>query len=59
VDGEDVTYTNLTDEETERTLSVFGVRLHILSMGDEFDLNHRTPSTRPAEEVERELVGKH
>jgi len=57
VDGEDVTYTNLTDEETERTLSVFGVRLHILSMGDEFDLNHRTPSTRPAEEVERELVG--
>ena len=58
VDGEDVTYTNLTDEESERTLSVFGVRLHILSMGDEFDMHTRQPSNRSAEDVEKELVGR-
>ena len=55
VDGQDVSYTNLTDEEKDRILSVFGVRLHLLSMGDEFDLSTRTPKNHPAEEVEKEL----
>ena len=56
VDGSDVTYTNLTEEQTDRTLTVFNVRLHLLSQGDEFDLTTRTPTSHPAEEVERELV---
>jgi cyanophycinase len=55
VDGEDLVYTNLAEEEQERALSVFGVRLHILSMGDAFDLVERRPANRPAEEMEREI----
>ena len=57
LDGQDVTYTNLTDEEQERTLTAFGVRLHVLSMGDTFDLATRIPANRPAEEVEEAILG--
>jgi cyanophycinase len=57
VDGADVTHTNLTEEETDRTLSTFNVRLHLLSQGDEFDLSTRVPASHPAEALERELVG--
>ena len=56
VDGRDVTYTNHSDEERDRTLSTFDVRLHVLSMGDEYDVRTRRPSSHPAEAVERELV---
>jgi cyanophycinase len=58
VDGQDVSYTNLSDEETDRTLSVYGIRLHVLSMGDEFDLTRRVAKSHPAQVVEEELVGK-
>src|SRR3982751_6716722 len=34
LDGSDVTYSNLTEEETDRTMSIFNVRLHLLSQGD-------------------------
>ena len=54
-DGQDVAYTTVAEESQERTLSVFGVRLHILSMGDGFDLAERRPWNRPAEEIEREI----
>ncbi len=57
VDGADVGYSNLTDEESDRTLSIFDVRVHMLSMGDRFDLKERRPSNAPAETVEKELVG--
>ncbi|MFL5578369.1 MAG: cyanophycinase [Gemmatimonadaceae bacterium] len=55
-DGADVTYSNLAEEDPDRVLSVFGVRLFQLSMGDEFDLATRTATSRPADEVEEELV---
>jgi cyanophycinase len=51
-DGAGMAYSNLTEESTDRTLSVFGICLHVLSMGDRFDLASRVPSNRPAEEVE-------
>jgi cyanophycinase len=57
LDAADMTYSNLTDEETERTLSVFGVRLHMLSQGDHFDLATRTPTNGAAEKVDDELLG--
>lgn len=57
VDGEPQSYTNLTEESPDRTLSVFGLRLHVLSMGDEFDLSTRVPRNRPAEEIEEALLG--
>ena len=56
VDGRGVTSSNLTEEDDERALSIFNVRLHVLSQGDEFDLRTREPAGHPAEELEQELV---
>ena len=57
VDGQDITYSNLTDEGTDRTLSVFGIRLHVLSMGDRFEMVSRVPTYGGAEQVEDEILG--
>jgi cyanophycinase len=51
------TYSNITDEETDRSLSVFDVKLHMLSQGDIYDCDTRRPSPRPAEIIEEELLG--
>ncbi len=56
VDGRQVTCTNMTDEDKDRTLSIFNVRLHLLSQGDEFDLWTREPIRGKPEQVERELI---
>jgi cyanophycinase len=58
LDASDMTYSNLADEQTDRTLSAFGVRLHLLSQGDDFDIASRTPRNGAAEDVERELLGE-
>ena len=50
------TYSNITDEETDRALSVYDVKLHMLSQGDIFDCSTRRPAQRPAEIVEEELL---
>ena len=57
IDGSTVSYSNLTEEESDRTMSIYDVRMHMLSMGDSFDLQAREPRSHPAEDVERELVG--
>jgi cyanophycinase len=43
VDGAGVTHSNIAEAEPERTLSMFDVRLHVLSSGDSFDLQERRP----------------
>jgi cyanophycinase len=57
VDGGSMTYSNLTDEETDRALSVFDVKLHILSQGDVYDCQSRRPKPEAAEVIEEELMG--
>ena len=57
VDGRGLTATNLTEEDEDRAMSVFNVRLHVLSQGDEFDLQAREPLLGPAEPVEQDLAG--
>ena len=56
LDGQDITYSNLTAEESERTLSAFGMHLHVLSMGDRFELVSRQAEHRAAEELEEEIL---
>ena len=56
VDGREMTCTNLTEEDDDRTASIFNVRLHLLSQGDEFDLLTRVPLKHSAESIEKELV---
>jgi cyanophycinase len=46
VDGMRESYTNLSEEDPGDVVSVFDLRLHILSSGDQFDLDTRRPSSR-------------
>ena len=43
VDGEGITDSNIAEEEVNRTVSMYDVKLHILSQGDKFDLSTRRP----------------
>jgi cyanophycinase len=47
LDGSDITYSNLTEEEKkDKAISTFDVRLHLLSAGNHFDLQDRRPIVR-------------
>lgn len=43
-DGSGATHTNIASQKPERALSVHGVKLHLLSAGDSFDLETRRPT---------------
>jgi len=55
VDGRGMTCTNLTEEDDERTASIFNVKLHLLSQGDHFDLVTREPQKHSADDIQKEL----
>ena len=44
VDGEGVTHSNIAEAEPQRVLSMYDVRLHVLSAGDAVDLAARRPA---------------
>ena len=44
VDGEASTHSNIAEARADRALSMFNVRMHVLSSGDSFDLTARTPA---------------
>ena len=52
VDASKTTYSNIGDEDPDRTLSSFNITVHMLSQGDRFDLATRTPFAHPAESME-------
>jgi cyanophycinase len=54
VDASQMSYSNIGEEESDRTLSAFDLCVHMLSQGDSFDLNTRTPTSHPAETMEPE-----
>jgi cyanophycinase len=43
IDGSHVTYSNIADEAIRKTLSIYDVKVHVLSQGDRFDLLNRAP----------------
>jgi cyanophycinase len=47
VDGTGVTQSNIAEARPERALSMYDIRLHVLSSGDEFDLSKRRPVEVP------------
>lgn len=53
VDGHGQTYTNISEEATERSLSAFHLRLHVLSQPDCFDLVQREPKADSVTHVTR------
>lgn len=44
VDASQVGYSNVAEARPEDTLSIFGLRLHVLSTGCEFDMDTRIPT---------------
>ncbi|WP_028744939.1 cyanophycinase [Rhizobium mesoamericanum] len=50
VDGGDVTHSNIAEASTEEALSIYDLRLHVLSSGDTFDLETRRPVREPHKE---------
>jgi cyanophycinase len=46
-DGAAVTYSNIAEARPERALSMYDIRLHVLSSGDSFDLAMRRPAVVP------------
>lgn len=44
VDGETATHSNIAEARSARALSMFDVRMHVLSSGDGFDLESRRPT---------------
>ncbi|HYE48734.1 MAG TPA: cyanophycinase [Azospirillaceae bacterium] len=57
VDGAGVTHSNIASAKQESVLSMYDVRLHVLSSGDAFDLTTRRPEEVPdvRESHEREI----
>jgi cyanophycinase len=55
IDGREVTYSNLAQDETQ-TMSAFGMKVHILSSGDKFNLANRIPREGKSENVEQQLA---
>jgi cyanophycinase len=56
VDGSTSTYTNIAELEEDHALSLFDVKLNVLSHGDQFDLESRTATGSPSVESMRELT---
>jgi cyanophycinase len=55
IDGSNISDTSVAADMRGRPVSVFGVQMHVLTQGDEYDIVRRTPTRRPAEEVDEEL----
>ena len=50
VDGEEATHSNIAEARAERPLSIFDVRMHVLSCGDRFNFSCRRPTPGADEE---------
>lgn len=44
VDGEEASHSNIAEARADRALSIFDVRMHVLSSGDRFDFASRRPT---------------
>ena len=53
IDGTGVTYSNVAEEDTKKTLSIYNVKMHMLSQGDRFDLLNRAPRQMKGRAAER------
>src|SRR6195952_176869 len=59
VDGAGVTQSNIAEAKPDRALSIYDIRMHVLSAGDRFDLVERRPHERAAAEDSDALHAGH
>jgi cyanophycinase len=53
LDGSSVSYSNIAQEAWKKTMSIHDVAIHVLSQGDQFDLNTRRPSQMTGRAAEK------
>ena len=53
IDGVGVSYSNIAEEALRKTLSVYDVKVHVLSQGDRFDFADRAPSVMKGRAAEK------
>ena len=56
LDARTMVHTNVSEQETDKTLSAFGTVLHVLSHGDRFDLELRKPVAAQVQDKAEEQV---
>jgi cyanophycinase len=56
VDGSGVTQSNIAEAKPDRALSIYDIRMHVLSAGDRFDLAARRPRERADAEASEALA---
>jgi cyanophycinase len=57
IDAGAITHSNIAEDDPHRALSIFDVKVHVLTQGDTYDCATRRPTFHPAEELEEELLG--
>lgn len=55
IDGRYVSFSNVAEQDTQKTLAVYDLKLHLLTEGDSFDLRSRRPTSFGAIEHIRSL----
>jgi cyanophycinase len=53
IDGREVSYSNIAEEALRKTLSVYDLKVHVLSQGDRFDLGDRAPAVMTGRAAEK------
>lgn len=53
LDGSHVTYSNIAEAELKKTLSIYDIKMHMLSQGDRFDLLRRAPRQMKGQAAEK------
>ena len=53
IDGSEVSYSNVAEESLKKTLSIYDVKVHVLSQGDRFDLIARAPRKMQGREADK------
>jgi cyanophycinase len=55
IDCRDVTNSNIAEDNPNKTLSVYDVRMHLLSQGDGFDLRERRPKQLSEQQIKERI----
>lgn len=58
IDGTEVSYSNVAEEDLKKVLSIYDMKVHMLSQGDRFDLIARRPDQMTGRATEK-LLEKH
>jgi len=53
IDGSEVSYSNVAEEDLKKTLSIYDMKVHMLSQGDRFDIVARRPGQMTGRAAEK------